>query len=126
MLNVTINPIEEKPSKPGLIPKFRAMISNSFTWKGLFYLFLKFPMGVLSFSLTISLLSTSLALISSPIFYNTSWYGVDFVNDFWIINTFEGSLIACVLGVILLFISLLFLNLLAWFSGQIAKLLLGT
>lgn len=126
MLNVTISPIEIRPSKPGLLPRFRAMISNAFTWKGLFYLLLKFPLGVFSFSLTVSLLSASLALISAPVFYNTNWYGFDAGQYFWNVNTFEGSLLACGLGVLLLFFSLLVLNLLAWGFGHLAKLLLGT
>jgi len=125
-LNVDINPIEERNSKPGFLPKFRAMISNAFTWKGLFFLFLKFPLGVFSFSLTVSLLTASLALITAPIFYNANWYDFDIGPYIWNINTFEGSLLGFVIGILFLFFSLLLLNLLAWASGQLAKLLLGT
>lgn len=126
MLNVKISPVEDRPYKPGMLSRFRAMLSNAFTWKGMLFLFLKFPLGVFSFSLTVSLLSASLGLISAPFFHNAYWYDFDIGTAVYTINSIEGSLLACVLGILLLFVSLWVLNLLAWLMGQLAKLLLGT
>jgi len=126
MLNIKINPVEVRQSKPGMMSRFRAMLSNAFTWKGMFFLFLKFPLGVFSFSLTISLLSASLGLISAPFFHNAYWYDFDIGTYAYTINSIEGSLLACLIGILLLFASLWVINILAWFMGQLAKLLLGT
>jgi len=48
---------------------FRARLSSSLTWKGLGYLFLKFPLGLLAFVLLIVLGVLSLVFISIPFIY---------------------------------------------------------
>jgi hypothetical protein len=48
---------------------FRARLSSSLTWKGLGYLFLKFPLGLLAFILLIVLGVISLVFISIPFIY---------------------------------------------------------
>ena len=48
---------------------FRARLSSSLTWKGLVYLFLKFPLGLLAFILLIVLGVLSLVLTAMPFIY---------------------------------------------------------
>lgn len=64
-LKVDIPPMELHldKTKP-LWDRLRAHFSNSVTWKSLLYLFLKFPLGVLSFCLTLNILVMVIALMS--------------------------------------------------------------
>jgi hypothetical protein len=48
---------------------FRSRLASPVTWKGLVYLFLKFPLGLLAFVLLVVLGAFSLALISIPFIY---------------------------------------------------------
>lgn len=100
------------------------------TWKGFAYLLIKFPLGILSFVLLVTLISVSLSLIVSPLLYylthnivNLNFIiinGVSFTTQAW------HSWVLFVLGVVLLFVSLHILNALAYVSGLIAKTLLGS
>jgi len=105
--------------------RFREKLRSPFTWKGMFFLFLRFPMGIFSFSITISLLAASLGLISTPFFYYTPWYNVDWPNNYWWnIDTLPEAIVVALVGVILLFVSLFVLNYLAWGYGKVAKVML--
>ena len=110
----------------GFWNKLKEKLRSPFTWKGLFYLFLKFPLGIIAFSLTVSLLAVSLSMISLPILHQFSWYDLDWQgNNFWVVDTLPETLIVAFIGIILLFASLFVFNLLAWVYGRIAKVLLG-
>ncbi len=110
----------------GFWKKMKEKLRSPLTWKGLFYLFLKFPMGIIAFSLTVSLLAVSLSMISLPILHQFSWYDLDWQgNNFWVVDSLPETLIVAFIGIMLLFASLFVLNLLAWAYGSIAKALLG-
>ena len=47
--------------------KLKKHLSNSATWKSLVYLFIKFPMGILSFVLMVTLISISISFIATPL-----------------------------------------------------------
>lgn len=49
---------------------FRSRLSSPLTWKGLVYLFLKFPLGLLAFVLLIVMGVLSLVLIAMPFIYH--------------------------------------------------------
>jgi len=101
-------------------------IWKSQTWVNILYLFLRFPMGIFSFSLTVSLLAASLSMISFPVIYRYPWFDINWPGDyFWVIDTVPETIVVALIGVILLFASLFVLNLLAWVYGSIAKVLLG-
>ena len=48
---------------------FKACLTDSFTWKGLVFLMLKFPLGLVSFIVSIVLVSLSVGLILTPFLY---------------------------------------------------------
>lgn len=109
----------------GFWKRFREKLRSPFTWKGMFFLFLRFPMGIFSFSLTISLLAASLGLISTPFLYSSPWYNVEWPNNYWWnIDTLPEALVVALVGIILLFVSLFLLNFLAWGYGRVAKVML--
>jgi len=110
----------------GFWKRFREILRSSLTWKGLVFLFLRFPLGIFSFSLTIGLLSASLGLIAVPFLYRYPWFEIDWPsNHFWVIDTVPETLVVALIGVILLFTSLYILNLLAWVYGKIAQAFLS-
>jgi len=125
LLGTQIRPPNIDPEVSGFWNRFREKLRSPFTWKGMFYLFLRFPMGIFSFSITISLLAASIGLISAPFIYNAPWVNIDWPGYYWwIIDTLPEAIIAALVGIVLLFVSLFVLNYLAWIYGKIAKVLL--
>lgn len=48
---------------------FGGMLKNGSFWKNMLFQFLKFPLGIFSFTLCVTLFSTSLGLLATPILY---------------------------------------------------------
>ncbi|MBE0697900.1 MAG: sensor domain-containing protein [Anaerolineaceae bacterium] len=110
--------------------KLKAALSNPVTWKGLLYLFAKFPLGIISFVVLVTFLSVSFALLAAPLYYQ--WVQPQVSMDLgsglwspWIIDTLPKALGACAAGVFMLFISMHIFNGLAWVSGKFARIMLG-
>ena len=108
---------------PKLWGKLTALLSNSVTWKGLFYLFVKFPLGIVNFVLLVTLLATSLGLVATPFYYR--WADYTYVEP-WVLDTLWEALVLAVASLLLLFVSLHILNGLAWVSAQFARVMLGS
>jgi len=119
-------------SGKNLWQKFTAALANPVTWKGLVFLFAKFPLGILSFVVVVTFVSLSAALIAAPVYYRyfnpqielVSWNGLLW-NPVWVIDTLPEAVTACLIGVVLMFISLHIFNGLAWVSGKFARVMLG-
>ncbi len=125
LLRVDVGPMGDDPNPADdLWQRFKKYIGNPVTWKSLFFLLLKFPLGLISFILGVTLLTTSLALVFSPLillfFPNAQ------INFFeWAVHPAVGALIGFILGILLVPVSLHILNGLAWLYGRIAYYLLG-
>ncbi len=74
-----------------------AALQNRHRWKGLLYLLLRFPLGIISFVMVMVLVSLPVALIIAPFTYNEEPLSL----FFWTVDTFGESLIATVIGVLL-------------------------
>ena len=96
-------------------------LSNPVTWKGIAYLFLKFPIGLASFVITTTLCALSLGLVLAPLAY--PWVHINIGS--WEINSMPAAAIACVLGLIIAPLSLHVFNLVADWSGKLAIVMLG-
>lgn len=103
-------------------------LSDAGTYKALLYLLLKFPFGILSFALSVSLLATSAWLIASPLalFWSPQWQSAFSIegDPFTLTPATLGVLF--VAGVALLVLSVAFLNLLARGWGALSFALLTT
>jgi hypothetical protein len=79
------------------------------SWKTLLFLFLKFPLGIVTFGLTTSVISFVLGLIFAPFFYQYEFLQVGgrSIDSLW------EALGASLFGIVLLPIALMFLNRLA-------------
>ena len=130
-LNVDIRPI----SYPLQIPltwlqRFRENLTDSMTWKSLAYLLIKFPLGILSFVLTlcmlvfsisISLVTFVLTLTIIPFLY----LGLVFAHGPDEIVTIEKVLRFSLKGFGLFTISMYTVYGLAYISGELARNMLG-
>ena len=103
----------------------KQLFADSRTGKSVLYLLVKMPLEVCSFSMTVSLLSASLALTFSPLLAYGPWHVGD---SFWWYYWTDASplLVAAsmVLGITLGFLSLHILKALAWVSGELTRILL--
>jgi hypothetical protein len=122
MLPVEMNPMSKADEKDKNIwQKFKAHISNPVTWKSLVHLFVKFPLGILSFVVAVVFISVSLGLLSAPFVYK--WAEIDFY--IFTVETIWQALMVFVVGFIVGLISLHLMNGLAFLYGQFAKVMLG-
>jgi hypothetical protein len=97
-------------------------LSNPVTWKGMAFLFLKFPLGVFTFTLTIALTSLSLGFILTPVLY--PW--TDVFVGLWIVDSLGEALLISAFGVILLLVSLNIFNVLGIIWRELAEAMLGS
>jgi two-component system, OmpR family, phosphate regulon sensor histidine kinase PhoR len=113
------------------------------TWKSLCYLLVKFPFGIFSFTLTVTLLTTSIAIILSPLSYlittllvavktipantliHVGPYGSILIDGQFRLSSLLLSLIGTMVGISLLYISRIILNFVAYLWGEFARMMLG-
>ncbi|WP_440951598.1 sensor domain-containing protein [Methanococcoides sp. FTZ1] len=123
LLGIDIPPMEpRKISNQKVSEKLKGYIFNPVTWKGLVFLFIKFPLGIFTLIVFFTLLVSTLVLISVPFIYNTGY--VDF--GFFKVETLGLSLVMMTGGLLLGFVSLHIMNALAKLSGLLAYNLLGS
>lgn len=130
-LGVSIAPMDIAPPRSGgWWQRFQERLSNSMTWKTLAYLLLKFPLGICSFSMTLTLLvlgigitavSLVLGFITAP-FY-TLVVSLRDVPDPK--RRLQGYLLLALAGFGSNLLILHLLNSLAFVAGQLARGLLG-
>ena len=106
----------------GLWPRVKRLVSSPETWKNLVYLFATFPLGILSFTLSVTLLSTSLFLVFLPLYYQwTDFYYLPYHRVMGLSQAF----FFVPLGVILFPLALAALNGFAALYRSLARALLG-
>lgn len=122
LLRVNIPPMG-KPieANAGFWDRIKAYLTNPVTWKGLLYLFCKFPLGIINFTLVVVVISISLALIAAPLAY--SWATYDF--GFTVINSLSDALLVTIVGLLLTPAGLHLLNYLTRLQGEFARVMLG-
>lgn len=127
LLQVKMNPLETPRTRMAGTTwrKVVAYLKNPVTWKGLLYLFLKFPLGVGFFSVGTSFLAITISFLVAPIgyrfFYPEVWFTMEKI---WRVDTLGEAMILFVVGALLLFVTLHLINGMAWISAQLAKALL--
>ncbi|MCF7805392.1 MAG: sensor domain-containing protein [Candidatus Marinimicrobia bacterium] len=102
--------------------RIRSHLTNPETWKGLLFLGLKFPLGIASFVISITLVSIAGGLLAAPFTYNS----LDYQFSGWELNSMNEAMLLFLLGIIISPLFLHILNIIATAYGTIAKSLLGT
>lgn len=122
LLKMEIAPMSyPSDSSNGLWDRTKQFFTNPVTWKGLLYLFAKFPIGIIEFIIITLGLSLSLGMILSPLAY--PWMTINI--GFWIIDSFSEALGVAVVGILLLPAVFHAFNFVAQLNGKFAKIMLG-
>ena len=111
-----------------LMSRIGAMFTDARTWSTMLYMILMLPLGIVYFTITVTLLSVSVGFIGAPL----AWTFGDFDHSTVSINwgggehvpTLVDALALLVIGVLLLFTLLHLVRALGRMHGQIAKHLL--
>lgn len=107
----------------GFWGKLKELIVSSETWKRVFYLFLKFPFGIVGFVFVVVAFSL-FGQILAPLVYEQDWYNPN-IGTVWEIDEVWEAIVVAVIGVILGFAFLHLINGTARIWGHIASALLG-
>lgn len=103
-------------------PWFRARLSSSLTWRGLGFLFLKFPLGLVAFVLLVVMLTVSAALVALPFLHQHGLVQVDDLSLVMIEGPWQSAGIV-LSGLLLLVLSFHLFNgyarVFRWLSGKL-------
>ncbi|NYT19317.1 MAG: hypothetical protein GKC08_03380 [Methanosarcinales archaeon] len=123
LLGIDIPPMESrKITNQKMTEKLKGYIKNPVTWKGLVFLFIKFPLGIFTLIVSFTLIALTITLIAIPLIYKT-----DYVNfGAYQVDSFGVALMVMVGGMLLGITSLHIMNALAKLSGILAYHLLGS
>ena len=97
-------------------------LASRLTWTGLLYLLLKFPVGIASFTIAVTLISVTFSLLGAPFYY---WVDDGLDMGIWQVDMLWEALILTLAGIPMVFISLHLMNGAAFLSGRLARVMLG-
>lgn len=107
---------------PSAFARAKNLVLSRENWAGIVYLLVKFPLGIASFVLTVSLLPASVALMLTPITLFIPPVESSIGN--WVIDTPIETAPFAFLGLVIFFLSAHILNGMAWLHAQWARLCL--
>lgn len=123
LLDVDIAPIPVAPPvSGGLWNRFIALWSDRGTWRWIQYLLLRFPVGIATFTIAVTLTVTSLAMAFAPAYM---WASDELTWADRTFDPFPWSFALVPLGIVFFFVSLHVMNGLAAVSGRWAGHSLG-
>ena len=110
--------------------RIREYFVNPVTWKSLLYLFLKFPLGMATFVIVVSLVSFTLSFLTMPLTFRLLGnFQIGLFThpnqSLWIIDSLRDALLAVVIGLFLWPITLHVTNGIAWVHAKFARLMLS-
>lgn len=83
------------PTETPMLERIGNALRDGNRWKGLGYLLLRFPLGVVTFGFTMALVGLSFGMVTAPFAYASGELEI----AFWTVNTFGEAMLASVLGV---------------------------
>jgi hypothetical protein len=123
MLRVDIPPMH-RPDIPRakFLEKVKEHFQNPVTWKSLAYLLIKFPLGILTFNVAVTLIAITVSLVAAPFIYTSSNIHLGFTD----VDTLWKALLCSGAGLLIGVASLHVMNGLAFVSAWLARVMLGT
>ena len=112
------------PKDKGIWAKFKALLIDKYTWFSMVYMLLQLPLRITYFTVFITLISTSLALVAAPIWslaFNLPVFtnnGTQYILNGWV------TPFLTVAGVILFFATLHLAKVIGGLHGKLAKAML--
>jgi len=111
------------------LPVFRRIgefFGSPVTWKGIAYLIVKFPLGIVSFVSLVTLTASSAAFIAAPFFWEWGQGDIDIDVPYFVLDSPLGVWMLLPFGIAFLLLGLNLLNGLAWIWRELATGLLGS
>jgi hypothetical protein len=108
----------------GLWGKFKALITDRYTWFSMVYMLLQLPLGITYFTVFISLISVSLWLVASPI--SQLVFNLPLFTNWNTLYYFQGWVMpfAVITGILLFFLTLHLAKVIGNVHGKLAKAML--
>jgi len=122
LLRVEIPAPQKRAVSQGLWSRSKALLSDGLVWKGTLYLLSKFPIGIATFTLAVTLLAVSIGLVFAPAYM---WIGDPLVWGDLVLKPYPWAWILTAVGIPLVFVSLRLLNTTAAGLGSMARSMLG-
>ena len=121
LLGVDIPPLSPVDPQGPMWRRLVGKATHPSTWTGMFFLLAKLPLGLVSFLLTVVLLSVSIAFTAAPVLHLVFAIPV----GPWSVDSLGESLLLVPLGVVVAVLSVNALNYAASLHGRFARLMLG-
>lgn len=102
--------------------RLKAHLTNRLTWTGMFYFFLRFPLGIGTFVMAVTLISVTFSPLGAPLYY---WVDDGIDMSIWRVDVLWEALILTLADIAMVFISLSIMNATAFLSGRLARVILG-
>lgn len=122
LLNEDIPLSVSRTASGGLWSRVKALLKDRVTWTGVLYLFLKFPLGIVTFTVAVTLTAVTIGLLAAPTYM---WTSDSLVWGSWSFDPFSWSWILTIIGIPMVFISLHLLNATAVVFGRMTRVMLG-
>jgi hypothetical protein len=106
--------------------RIKDSLANPVTWKSLAYLLVKFPLGIFTFIILVTLITLTLGFLVAPVVYPFLSMEILHVGSSAIYIDALWKAIGCfIVGLVLFFSTLHVFNGLAWISGRFARVMLS-
>ena len=102
--------------------RLKRHLVDRLTWTGMLYLFLKFPIGIASFVVTVVLTAVTLSFLGAPFYF---WVDDGIDLGIWQVDSLPEAIVLTLIGIPMLFVSLHLMNAAAFLSGKLARVMLG-
>jgi hypothetical protein len=116
---VRIEPLPDREFSTWL----KDVYTSAVTWKSLFFLLIKFPLGLASWIVVVVGLSVSLSITAAPVVVA---FGGDVEFGFWEPATVGEALILVPIGLVLVLLAIHLFNAIAWTWSKLARFMLGS
>jgi len=113
------NPV--RPDAP-FLEKLKTFLGNPVLWKGIAYLFIKFPFGVIVFSVMASLFGIGLGFVAGPFILPF----IHLPSIIWPFISIPLGIVATAIGVVLITATLYLINFLCTQFKRFAEIMLGS
>ena len=113
-------------AQPGLkwMERLKALLTDTHTWLSMLYMLLQLPLGVIYFTLNVSLFTIALTLMASPVIQFLTKSSLIILDNHPVPIPLWGQILMPVAGFILLTLSMHMVRAIGWLHGKYAKRLL--
>ncbi len=122
LLNEDIPLSVSPPASGGLWSRVKVLLKDRVTWTGVLYLLLKFPLGIMTFTIAVTLIAVTVGFLAAPTYM---WTSDSIVWGSWSFDPFPWSWILTIIGIPMVFISLHLMNAIAVVFGRMTRVMLG-